>query len=165
MTMTADRAGVEKGAEWFEGEAMGVAAAAAREPTDDATGAEATGTGGAPAGEDADVRLERMERVALLYAEITAATRAFLAALAESDRHCDWAEAGGSPSLRRPWPGVRSPSPTARALTRVGTLEKSARVSSGWSVSVTPPASSPSSPTGTGCTASPAASLPRWAPS
>ena len=33
-----------------------------------------------------------MDRVAVLYAEITAATRAFLAALAKSDRHRDWAE-------------------------------------------------------------------------
>ncbi len=35
-----------------------------------------------------------MERVAALYARITAATREFLAALAESDRHRDWAEEG-----------------------------------------------------------------------
>jgi hypothetical protein len=41
-----------------------------------------------------DARLERMDRVALLYAEITAATRGFLAALAESDRHRDWAGEG-----------------------------------------------------------------------
>src|SRR5690606_19448257 len=41
-----------------------------------------------------DARLERMERVALLHAEITAATRSFLSALAESDRHRDWEAEG-----------------------------------------------------------------------
>ncbi len=41
-----------------------------------------------------DAREVRMDRVAVLYAEITAATREFLAALAESDRHGDWAEEG-----------------------------------------------------------------------
>lgn len=41
-----------------------------------------------------DERLERMERVAMLHAEITAATRSFLSALAESDRHRDWAAEG-----------------------------------------------------------------------
>src|SRR5688572_17935244 len=41
-----------------------------------------------------DARLERMDRVAVLYGEITAATREFLRALAESDRHRDWAEEG-----------------------------------------------------------------------
>ena len=41
-----------------------------------------------------DVRMERMDRVAALYGEVTAAMRAFLAALAESDRHRDWAEEG-----------------------------------------------------------------------
>ena len=41
-----------------------------------------------------DAREGRMDRVALLYAEITAATRAFLAALAESDRHRDWSDEG-----------------------------------------------------------------------
>jgi hypothetical protein len=41
-----------------------------------------------------DARLERMDRVAVLYAEITAATREFLRAVAECDRHRDWAEAG-----------------------------------------------------------------------
>ncbi len=43
---------------------------------------------------ESDARLERMDRVAVLYGEITAATREFLRALAESDRHRDWAEAG-----------------------------------------------------------------------
>jgi hypothetical protein len=43
---------------------------------------------------DADARGERMHRVALLYAEISAATREFLGALAECDRHGDWAEEG-----------------------------------------------------------------------
>ena len=42
----------------------------------------------------ADARQDRMDRIAVLYAEITAATREFLRALAESDRHRDWAEAG-----------------------------------------------------------------------
>ncbi len=37
-----------------------------------------------------NARLERMERVAVLFGEITAATREFLAALARSDRHRDW---------------------------------------------------------------------------
>src|SRR5690606_16532 len=41
-----------------------------------------------------DERLERMERVAMLHAEITAATRSFLSALAKSDRHRDWAAEG-----------------------------------------------------------------------
>ena len=41
-----------------------------------------------------DAREIRMDRIALLYAEITAATRAFLAALAESDRHRDWSDEG-----------------------------------------------------------------------
>ena len=43
---------------------------------------------------ESDARQDRMDRVAVLYAEITAATREFLRALAESDRHGDWAEAG-----------------------------------------------------------------------
>ena len=46
------------------------------------------------AGLAADARRERMDRVAVLYAEITAATREFLRALAECDRHKDWAEEG-----------------------------------------------------------------------
>ncbi|MDZ7780342.1 MAG: DUF222 domain-containing protein [Gemmatimonadota bacterium] len=41
-----------------------------------------------------DARIGRMDRIAMLYAEITAATRAFLAALAESDRLEDWAAEG-----------------------------------------------------------------------
>jgi hypothetical protein len=40
--------------------------------------------------EQSDARIERMQRVAVLYGEITAATREFLAALAHSDRHRDW---------------------------------------------------------------------------
>jgi len=43
---------------------------------------------------ESDARFERMERVAVLYGEITAATREFLAALAHSDRHRDWEEEG-----------------------------------------------------------------------
>ncbi len=43
---------------------------------------------------ESDARQERMDRVAVLYGEITAATREFLRALAESDRHGDWAEEG-----------------------------------------------------------------------
>ena len=43
---------------------------------------------------ESDARLERIERVAVLFGEITAATREFLAALAHSDRHRDWAEEG-----------------------------------------------------------------------
>ena len=39
-----------------------------------------------------DARVQRMDRVAVLYAEITTATREFLAALAQLDRHGDWAE-------------------------------------------------------------------------
>jgi len=46
------------------------------------------------AGFEADARHERMDRVAVLYGEITAATREFLRALAESDRHRDWAAEG-----------------------------------------------------------------------
>ena len=41
-----------------------------------------------------DARHERMDRVAVLFGEITAATRAFLAALAQSDRHRDWEDEG-----------------------------------------------------------------------
>jgi hypothetical protein len=41
-----------------------------------------------------DARQERMDRVAVLYGEITAATREFLRAVAECDRHQDWAEEG-----------------------------------------------------------------------
>lgn len=44
--------------------------------------------------ERSDTRMERMDRVALLWAEITAATREFLRALAESDRHEDWNDEG-----------------------------------------------------------------------
>jgi hypothetical protein len=43
---------------------------------------------------DDDARELRMDRVAVLYGEITAATRAFLAAVAECDRHRDWEHAG-----------------------------------------------------------------------
>ena len=43
---------------------------------------------------ESDARMERMERVAVLFAEITAATREFLRALAHSDRHRDWEEEG-----------------------------------------------------------------------
>ena len=45
---------------------------------------------------ESDARVERMDRVAVLYGEITAATREFLRALAESDRHRDWEEEGFS---------------------------------------------------------------------
>jgi hypothetical protein len=45
-------------------------------------------------GLEADARMERMDRVAVLYAEITAATREFLRALTACDRYRDWAEAG-----------------------------------------------------------------------
>jgi hypothetical protein len=47
-----------------------------------------------PASVEADARAERLDRVAVLYAQITAATRAFLAAVAECDRHRDWAVEG-----------------------------------------------------------------------
>jgi hypothetical protein len=43
---------------------------------------------------ESDARLERMDRVAVLYGEITAATREFLRAVADCDEHRDWAEAG-----------------------------------------------------------------------
>ena len=43
---------------------------------------------------ESDARIERMERVAVLFAEITAATREFLAAVAQSDRLEDWAAEG-----------------------------------------------------------------------
>ena len=43
---------------------------------------------------ESDARHDRMDRVAVLYGEITAATREFLRALAESDRHRDWVEEG-----------------------------------------------------------------------
>jgi hypothetical protein len=41
-----------------------------------------------------DARLEPMDRVAVLFAEITAASWEFLRALAECDEHGDWAEEG-----------------------------------------------------------------------
>ena len=47
-----------------------------------------------PESAEADARLERMDRVAILYGEITAATREFLRAVAACDTHRDWAEAG-----------------------------------------------------------------------
>jgi hypothetical protein len=47
-----------------------------------------------PEGQAADARHERMDRVAVLYGEITAATREFLRAVAECDRHRDWATEG-----------------------------------------------------------------------
>jgi len=43
---------------------------------------------------ESDAREERMRRVAVLYAHITSATRDFLAAVAECDRHRDWSAAG-----------------------------------------------------------------------
>ena len=43
---------------------------------------------------ESDARIERMDRVTVLFAEITAATREFLAAVAQSDRHEDWAAEG-----------------------------------------------------------------------
>ena len=43
---------------------------------------------------ESDARIERMDRVTVLFAEITAATREFLAAVAQSDRHEDWAVEG-----------------------------------------------------------------------
>ena len=43
---------------------------------------------------EADARIERMDRVVVLFGEITAATREFLAALARSDRHRDWEDEG-----------------------------------------------------------------------
>jgi uncharacterized protein DUF222/HNH endonuclease len=43
---------------------------------------------------ESDARQKRMDEVAILYGEITSATRAFLAALAESDRHQDWMDEG-----------------------------------------------------------------------
>lgn len=43
---------------------------------------------------ECDARIERMDRVAVLFGEITAAARAFLAALAQSDRHRDWEDEG-----------------------------------------------------------------------
>ena len=45
-------------------------------------------------GLETEARHERMDRVAVLFGEITAATREFLRALAESDRHRDWAAEG-----------------------------------------------------------------------
>ncbi len=43
---------------------------------------------------ESDARQERMDRVAVLNGEITAATREFLRAVAECDEHRDWAEVG-----------------------------------------------------------------------
>ncbi len=43
---------------------------------------------------ESDARIERMDRVAVLFGEITAATREFLRALAHSDRHRDWEDEG-----------------------------------------------------------------------
>ncbi|MDX1495262.1 MAG: DUF222 domain-containing protein [Longimicrobiales bacterium] len=47
-----------------------------------------------PATVEAEARASRVDRVAVLYAQITAATREFLAAVAECDRHGDWAAEG-----------------------------------------------------------------------
>ncbi len=47
---------------------------------------------GVSSGLASDARLDRMGRVAVLYAEINAAKREFLRALVESDRHRDWAD-------------------------------------------------------------------------
>ena len=58
---------------------------------------------------ESDARIERMDRVAILFGEITAATREFLRALAESDRHRDWEDEGfGSCSSPRRWPEAKS---------------------------------------------------------
>ena len=43
---------------------------------------------------ESDARIERMDRVTVLFAEITASTREFLTAVAQSDRHEDWAAEG-----------------------------------------------------------------------
>jgi len=43
---------------------------------------------------ESDARIERMDRVAVLFGEITAATREFLRALARSDLHRDWEDEG-----------------------------------------------------------------------
>jgi hypothetical protein len=43
---------------------------------------------------ETDARMERMDRVSVLFAEITAGSRELLHALAECDRHRDWAEEG-----------------------------------------------------------------------
>ena len=43
---------------------------------------------------ESDARIERMDRIAVLFGEITTATREFLAAVAQSDRHRDWASEG-----------------------------------------------------------------------
>jgi len=61
-----------------------------REPIDPSTAPDAVD----PSAAESDARLERMDHVAVLHCEITAATRAFLRALAESDRHRDWADEG-----------------------------------------------------------------------
>ena len=72
---------------------------------------------------ESDARFERMERVAVLFGEITAATREFLAALAQSDRHRDWAEEGFR-SPRSPGRTRRSP---GRIRTRRQTLDEAAK--------------------------------------
>ena len=68
-----------------------------REEMEHAGAAEASGAAAADhalAASEADARHERMDRVAVLYGEITAATREFLRAVAECDRHRDWADEG-----------------------------------------------------------------------
>ena len=50
---------------------------------------------------ESDARMERMDHVAVLHGEITAATRAFLRAVAESDRHRARAETGSAPCAAR----------------------------------------------------------------
>jgi hypothetical protein len=42
--------------------------------------------------QESDALIERMDRVAILFGEITAATQEFLAALEQSDRHRGWAQ-------------------------------------------------------------------------
>ena len=51
-------------------------------------------TAAAAAAAASDERIERMDRIAVLHGEITAATRELLRALAESDRLRDWVEEG-----------------------------------------------------------------------
>jgi hypothetical protein len=80
------------------------------------------------AGLATDACLERMDRVAVLYAEITAASREPLRALAECDRHGDWAEEGyASCADWLAWRlGITRHTARVRALTRAATPESEA---------------------------------------
>jgi len=120
------------------------------EETDAFAGARAPDTPDLSPPDDDDARELRMERVAVLYGEITAATRGFLAAVAECDRHRDWAHAGfGSGAEWLAWRiGVTRSTAnekvrvalaleelplTSEAMARTGSAARAPTAAGGWS--------------------------------